>query len=721
MNMNDFLSRLEGVRGNSPKWKAQCPAHHDANASLSIGCNPDGKILLRCFAGCDNADIVKALGLTFADLSGDNGATKAAPAPATARTSKAFRSRDEILAWIRRTCGGNIAGCWPYYDASGAVAFEVARVDLPTLGGQKQKKAFRPFHPADGGFCIGDPPGKLPLYRLPELGEHHRVYLVEGEKAADAMWSLELPATTSAHGAQSVAKTDWNPLAGREVVILPDNDDAGQKYAAEASEILRALEPPATVAVGRLAVSGEGADIVDLIAERNEDGKDVEAIRAEVEHVAELALEATPAEPAELEEEAEDPWPRDPHPKAFYGLAGDLVRLIEPHSEADPIALLVNTLVAFGSTIGRASHAKAGGDEHAGNLFVGLGGNTAKGRKGSSWSPVRNVFRTADTDWATRIESGLSTGEGIKWAVRDPIWKGEKCEDEGVSDKRLLVVESELGSVLKVLQREGNTLSATLRDAWDGGRLSSLTKKDRVTATGAHISVIGHITREEIRRNLDASESWNGLTNRFLWIAVRRSKCLPEGGELHKVDFSALVGRLRMAVAFAREPREMRRAPEARELWAQIYPELSEGRQGLLGAATARAEAQVLRLSLLYALLDLQGEIRRPHLEAALAVWLYSFASARWIFGETSGDPVADKILSALQKASELTRTEIRDIFSRNETKASITAALSLLMGNGKIERAPVPQRGRGRPVEMYRLRPTTKRDARGGLKAFLS
>ncbi len=138
---------------------------------------------------------------------------------------------------------------------------------------------------------------------------------------------------------------------------------------------------------------------------------------------------------------------------------------------------------------------------------------------------------------------GLSSGEGVIWNVRDPIERQEKVPqrgraptyetvvaDPGIEDKRLLVVEQEFANVLKQTERQGNTLSPILRQGWETGNLRSMTKNSPAQATNAHISIIGHITDEELRRYLTATESANGFGNRFLWFMVRRSKLLPEGG-----------------------------------------------------------------------------------------------------------------------------------------------------------------------------------------------
>src|ERR1700730_15167343 len=141
---------------------------------------------------------------------------------------------------------------------------------------------------------------------------------------------------------------------------------------------------------------------------------------------------------------------------AYYGLAGDVVHTIEPHTEADPVALLVQFLTAVGNVLWRGPHYRVEGDRHGTNLFGVLVGETAKGRKGTSWGRARQIMEIADPEWTRdRIHSGLSSGEGVIWAVRDPIrgttrsGKGsnretvEEITDPGVTDKRLMILEPE--------------------------------------------------------------------------------------------------------------------------------------------------------------------------------------------------------------------------------------------------------------------------------------
>ena len=119
-------------------------------------------------------------------------------------------------------------------------------------------------------------------------------------------------------------------------------------------------------------------------------------------------------------------------------------------------------------------------------------------------------------------------------------------------DKRLLVVETELVSAFKVAARDGNTLSPVIRQAWETGTLRTLTRNNPLTATDAHISIIGHIPAEELLRHLTSTEIANGFANRFLWFTVRRSRLLPDGGNFDPAIRAGFVQRVRAAISSAR-------------------------------------------------------------------------------------------------------------------------------------------------------------------------
>jgi Protein of unknown function (DUF3987) len=441
--------------------------------------------------------------------------------------------------------------------------------------------------------------------------------------------------------------------------------------------------------------------------------------------------EADGLEAAEAETEIVDRWPKI-RPEAFHGLAGEIVRLCDPETEADPAAVLLQFLTGFGNMVGRRPHFVVNATRHYLNLFVAMVGPTATGRKGTSWDVARHALAMIDQEWVKdRVTGGLVSGEGLIHHVRDAVIEPKSVKDPqtkqmtkvmvevdaGVPDKRLLVIETEMSRVLKGMNRDSNTLSDVLRQCWDSGNLGTLNRKDPAKATGAHISVVAHVTPADVRKHLSETDSANGFANRFLWTGVRRSKLLPEGGDVLSLDWSDIRYRLAEAVTFARDTtgtdwtsndsggcgRRMKRDPAARTAWNAIYEDLSAGKPGLLGKVLSRAEAQVMRLACLYALLDCSADVRPEHLVAALAVWHYCVDSARFVFGDGMGDPDAEKLLGALKDADDgLTRTQITvDVFGKNKKSAEIAALLSELLNQGLVHRA-TPPRERGRRTETW-------------------
>jgi hypothetical protein len=311
------------------------------------------------------------------------------------------------------------------------------------------------------------------------------------------------------------------------------------------------------------------------------------------------------------------------------------------------------------------------------------------------------MFRYAEEVWnQERIRGGLSSGEGLITAVRD----GTSAEDPGVVDKRLLVIEPEFASVLTVMERSANTISSLIRKAWDGGILETMTIKP-IRTSGAHISIIGHITEDELRARLTRTDMANGFANRFLFTLVKRSKLLPFGGNLSEDDIQQLGNELKQIIEAANDlnsSQQLTMTEAARGEWETVYSSLSAERPGLLGAIVARAEPYVLRLALIYALLDRGTQIDLVHLKAGLAVWDYCEKSALYIFGDATGDDVADTIRQSLRVAgaSGLTRTEINNLLHGDRSSGRIRVALTTLLNYGFAR--VVSQMTGGRPVERW-------------------
>ena len=207
---------------------------------------------------------------------------------------------------------------------------------------------------------------------------------------------------------------------------------------------------------------------------------------------------------------------------ALHGIAGFLVRTLAPHTEADPAAVLLQFLAAFGDLVGPGPHCRVGAQRHGLNLFVILVGESSKARKGTSWRQISSLFAEPTLLWSSRcVTTTRPTPNTILQALRD---------QQPVTDRGLLLLSEEFASVIHVLGREAGQLSPLLRSAWDGGNLCSHDGHRYVQATAAHISIVGHVTQSELAHHLSRIESHNGFANRCLSTGVRRSQPVPDGG-----------------------------------------------------------------------------------------------------------------------------------------------------------------------------------------------
>lgn len=187
-------------------------------------------VWLFCCHSCRKAGSILDAGVTI-----DRPATK----QSTVKQPKVFISLDAAVAAFAKYFKADKSTVWKYYDATGGIVLmAVGRFDI------QGKKRYSPFSPVAGGWICRDPQGPLPLYNLQELfaDTSRKVWVVEGEKCADAVRLAGGLATTSAHGSNAADKTDWTPLAGRSVIIWPDADKPGADYADKVKQILFADE-----------------------------------------------------------------------------------------------------------------------------------------------------------------------------------------------------------------------------------------------------------------------------------------------------------------------------------------------------------------------------------------------------------------------------------------------------------------------------------------------
>lgn len=365
---------------------------------------------------------------------------------------------------------------------------------------------------------------------------------------------------------------------------------------------------------------------------------------------------------------------------ALYGVAGDVVRAITPHSEADQGNLLAHFLVMIGNAAGGNAHALAAGRRHPMKIFGVVVGDSASG-KGEAEGRVRDLIGRVDPGWELMcVKSGLSSGEGMINVVRDPE---DLIEGQMPPERRALFVESEFGGTLGMMGRDRNSLSNYMRQAWDGPRIATLTKQP-TQATNAYVSVIGHVTPYELRRALAAVDLSNGYANRHLWFKVRRANDRPDGGG--QPHYGRATRHLMDALTFARTiNRPIVRDADATRLWETVYGDLTRPGPEPVASVLARVRPQVLRLSVIYAVLDFSHLVTEDHLRAALAVWAYCKESATEIFGGGDASSLGLRILTALRQAGDggLSRTGISAVLGNHAKAREIQAELESLEEDG--------------------------------------
>jgi hypothetical protein len=448
-----------------------------------------------------------------------------------------------------------------------------------------------------------------------------------------------------------------------------------------------------------------GARLVDELLRLNQERCSPPKTEAEVRAIVDWIEEKISDDPPPftiregaslVAERRESVWPARLAESAYHGVIGELVRAVEESTEADPAALLGSMLAVFGALCGNARTMHQG-TWQAPHLYVALVGESSSGRKGTALSVVRDIFRLVDPDYGRLIVAGLGSGEGL-------VGHMKRLRADGATENRALVLETELGRLLAVMNREGSTLSPILRDGWDGTPLGRVLARDDMLVEDHHVALLGHITPRELRAKLTSTDAANGFGNRFLWMTVRRQRLVP----FPQAPDGLVRGiwpPLARAVAHAQEQRVIDWTPAAADTWEAFYAEhVSRPRLGLIGALTARAEAQVTRLALIYALADGADAVDAPHLAAAREVWRYAEASARHIFGDSTGSRHADVLLRWLRAGDEYTWKDAKQALGLR-TAADLEEVVELLVSADLAELVERPRPDGGRPARVIRAK----------------
>jgi len=412
---------------------------------------------------------------------------------------------------------------------------------------------------------------------------------------------------------------------------------------------------------------------------------------------------------------------------AFPGLLGAIVQASTISSEAHPVAVAANVLAMFCTAIGRVAFQRIGDATIHTRPFLLIVGKSGKARKGTAEHTPREIFRRADAllrqingnDDCTRTHAGgLSSGEGIGWAIRDPREPDEKTGkggDLGVTDKRLLVIESEFANVLAQVKREGNILSATLRNLWDGRDIEPLTKTTLMTVTRPHVCLIGHTTRFELVEKSTENDAANGLLNRYIILHVHRPKLVPLPKPTPDRVLEDLAKRMADTInavtsgnPHAHNQLEVTLSDQAELVWCELYPQITEDHPGKAGSLMARSEVYARMLAMIFALLDKRTVIESDDLMTALEWVRYWRDTIQYVFHTAEQQDGLDEfttaVLAAVANQPGITLTELQKVWNRHRID-DVKKALETLLNSAPplVEmRKDNPLPGGGRAAQRY-------------------
>jgi len=476
----------------------------------------------------------------------------------------------------------------------------------------------------------------------------------------------------------------------------------------------------------------------------------IEAVRHQIGN----ALENFTSEPAgpandEPEDEGEEieahrNAPRGT-PAMLYGIFGEIGRAAADGTEANPYAACMNAMVFFSACVGREVYLPIGDEFHHARLFALHIGRSSVGRKGTAAALLGHVVDEIDrkervdaggflhTDSRLLPKShtgGLSSREGIVMALHDGFTQG-KDEAAPIRDKRLWVAESEFANTLAQAGRQGNTLSAALRDLWDGKTLKPLTKHP-LGASCPHVALMAACTPSEFLDMLTARDRDNGFINRFLIFHAERARLEPFPRQTPDNVVESLAARFMEIITFAKggycwdaDPtqasqnrRRMRMNDEATALYGRLYRgELNHKKDGeRIAGLLHRAPAYLLRMAMLFALSDLSEVIERRHLDAAMAWVRYWRESVKFIFNDAKEEveqaKTSDKAERLYQwlraRGKPASRTEITvECFSRHASKGDVDKAIDTLLRDTppRIEVIEGEQATNGKRTKYYKAR----------------
>jgi hypothetical protein len=770
---------------NGKGWAARCPAHEDRRPSLSVSEGDDGRALICCHAGCTVESICDAVGLRVADLmNGDPSTLSTSTKPRQTRgnrqlcrqgngkpAEKTYKTANAAIVTLERKLGKRSA-LWTYHDAQGNPVGVIVRWD------KSSGKDIRPVARRGDQWIIGGMPEPRPLYCLPDLAGADRVYICEGEKAADAARAIGLTATTSAHGSQSPDKTDWAPLAGKECVILPDNDDPGGKYADTVTAIQTKLTPAPVVKMVELPGLPDHGDIADWVEARPE--TDAGELRRQVEALADKADPIQPDRPAARIEQFQ-PFPTVALPEPIRGFVVAGAKAIG----CDPSYLALPMLTALAAAIGntRQIQLKRGWSAPAiiWTAIVGESGTSKTPAFKLVMRPMRDRQRKALEAQAEAMKQYEADLAHYDKALSS--WKREKKTEEPppmkpdppyavryivsdttvealaplllVNPRGVLLARDELagwiGSFDRYASGKGGADAAHWLSMYNGESIVVDRKTGNprtIYVPQASVSVTGGIQPPILHRALGIEHRESGLAARLLLACPpRKPKRWTEADIAPdaEAELARLVGRLydlQPTVDDEGDPRPVvigltRDAKAAWKVYYNHHAEEQTDLSGELAAAWSKLEEYAARLALVihcvrWAADDVDLEspdaVDAASMKAGIVLAQWFKAEARRVYAllsESGDDRELRQLIEWIErKGGSVTAREVQQGHRHYHTAQDAETALEELAkaGCGEWHDAPPGPKG-GRPSRVFRLstsststQPAKTRDAEGSV-----
>lgn len=385
--------------------------------------------------------------------------------------------------------------------------------------------------------------------------------------------------------------------------------------------------------------------------------------------------------------------------RAYHGLIGDYVRALAPGTEADPVGILLTSLSFLGCRMGPGIYVPVTGTRHPPRIWPLTVGKTSTGRKGTTAAVAINPFSAITAFSALpRRASGLSSGEGLIQSFMD--------DDDGNQPPReLFIIESEYESVLQRGRKDGNSLTSILRQAWETGDLSTLTVNKR-EVTDTHLVVVGHITPEALRRYMSGQDVTNGMVNRFVPAITERPR-LVSPFDVEDVDVTDLAGELLRRAAEPTHRGRWQLTSSSKDRYRQWYADFEHYRERQherVAMVLGRGPVQVVRLALIYAVLDESDVIGLPHLDAAIALWRYASMSAQRLYGVGQAGLDAEALNVIKKETYEIRREDLR-IKLGKPSADELDQAIHFLIAADLIEQRQEHTGKQGRPATYYRAK----------------